>query len=387
MSVPAPFPFKYPVVIAGGGIGGLALAVGLSRAGIPCRVYERAAEFRAAGAGLSLWANATAALKQLGLLSAAQAYGSELRALQLPDEQGRILSHLPLATHGTPALGLERTHLQHVLAATLPAGFVQTGCEVTGFESQEDRVLVHLSDGTKVEASLLIGADGLRSSVRENLHGVSSPRYGGCLCWRGLVTIALHRPLGLFTESWGRGRRFGLMPCGPDKYYWYATLNHPPGVAATLGGDRDRVQREFSGWHDPIGVVIAATPPDAMMCHDLEDRPPQAPWGAGRVTLLGDAAHAMLPNLGQGGGTALEDAVTLAQLLSRGCFSLAALRAWESSRHQRTCAIQNQARRIGQIGQLAHPWAVALRNTALRLTPTRVNAASTLRLHGWTPPR
>ena len=385
MSAPAALDLTRPVVIAGGGIGGLALAVGLVRAGIPCQVYERSPELRAAGAGLSLWANATGALAWLGVLSALQGLGSELRAFHISDERGRLLARLPLPALATPALGLRRSDLQHALWSALPAGIVTTGQGVEGFAALNDRVLVRRQDGTQQEAALLVGADGLHSQVRADLHGPEPLRYAGCVCWRALVRLPLARPPGLFTESVGRGRCFGLMPCGADTYYWFATLNHPAGTAAALAGDRARVLREFAGWHEPVEKIIAATPPEAILCHEFEDRPPRRHWGAGRVTLLGDAAHPMLPNLGQGGCTALEDAVTLAQLLSGGRVELADLRAWERARHRRTATMQIQSRRVGQIGQLAHPWAVALRDTVLRLTPTHINARHLRAQHGWTP--
>ena len=169
--------------------------------------------------------------------------------------------------------------------------------------------------GRRAQADVVVGADGLRSAVRASLGIPGEIRYAGYTAWRG---IAPFRTAGLLAgETLGCGQRFGLVPIAGDRVYWYATDNVPEGGREESERAKVRLAGMFSRWHAPIPALIEATPAAAILRNDISDRDPVDRWGAGRVTLLGDAAHPMTPNLGQGGCQAIEDALVLARCLAR----------------------------------------------------------------------
>jgi 2-polyprenyl-6-methoxyphenol hydroxylase-like FAD-dependent oxidoreductase len=257
---------------------------------------------------------------------------------------------------------------------------------VTGYEARPDGVTLRFSSGPAVEGALLVGADGLRSAVRGQLLADGEPRYAGYVAWRGVADT--REGVGaVATEAWGRGRRFGLVPIDGDRTYWFATHNATAG-----GGDqsdlvRDTLLRLFQGWLPPIREVLLATPGDSILRGDIQDRPPAARWGEGRVTLLGDAAHPMTPNLGQGACQAIEDAVVLARELSAtgvGADPVATLRRYEAARAPRANAVVTAARRLGAVGQAEGILTCRVRDALVALTPGVV--ARRQALAWWLPP-
>ena len=354
------------VTIIGGGIGGLAAAVALRRVGIEALVIERAPTIREVGAGLSIWSNAVNALRELGLDSAVTAAASVIERHVTRTPHGRRISETdfgPIAkVAGAPCICIHRAALQRILLEALPAGSVRTGARCTGFD---DSTAI-LESGERIEADLLVGADGISSAIRDALHGATAPRYAGYTCWRGILRDAgalagqPRTPLLVL----GAGSQFGLWPCGAGQLYWFLTRNAPPGTRKTKA-DALAVCR---GWAAPVPGVIDGTPEDAILQNDIIDRPPLRWWGRGHVTLLGDAAHAATPNLGQGACQALEDAVVLAQCLNGPRAALtpseieAALRQYERSRIPRTARIVRESWQAGKILQLDSPALEGLRD-------------------------
>ncbi len=226
-----------------------------------------------------------------------------------------------------------------------------------------------LADGHQESGDVLIGADGLRSTVRERLWGESSPQYAGYLAWRGVEAFESESlPVGYTCETWGCGQRFGLVPLGQGRVYWFATRNasadpsRPPRLKA-------EILAQFGAWHAPIREVIEATDEAAILQNGIYDREPMAVWGKGRVTLLGDAAHPMTPNLGQGACQAIEDAVVLARCLNEKGDAVSALRYYEALRQKRTARITQLSRRLGAMAQRSHPVACLLRNALMQIMP------------------
>lgn len=361
-----------PVLIAGGGIGGLAAGVALKRAGLPVLVLEQAPEIREVGAGLMLHHNAMAALRHLGLAAEVAARGEIVRQVLLRDPRGRVLSRFDTERMEKLTLVLLRRELQAVLADAVGPESLRTGSRVVDLLPGAEGCAVRLEDGTILHGRAVIGADGLHSVVRDWLLGPREPRYSGYTSWRALAPADAMSADDAGGETMGRGRRFGYHRAAPGVVYWYATQNAPPG-----GHDADlgAVQELFRGWHDPIPALIAATPPSALFRTDIRDRPPQRHWGRGPITLLGDAAHAMTPNLGQGAGTSIEDGVVLAECLRRLPVE-AALRRYEAIRQPRTRRFQTLSWRVGRLGQWQNPLACALRDLLYRLTPESAMAAS-----------
>lgn len=361
-----------PILVVGGGIGGLAAGVALQRAVLPVLVLEQAPEIREVGAGLMLHHNALTALQHLDLAEAVAQRADEVTTVLLRNPRGRVLSRFVLETLDKGAVVLLRSELQAVLADALGRDRLRTGTRVVDLLPGAEGCAVRLEDGTILHGRAVIGADGLHSAVRDWLLGPLEPRYSGYTSWRALAPAGAVPADDVGGETMGRGRRFGYHRAGGGHVYWYATQNAPAG-----GHDADvtTVQELFRGWHDPIPGLIAATPPEALFRTDIRDRPPQRHWGRGPITLLGDAAHAMTPNLGQGAGTSIEDGVVLAECLRRLPVE-AALRRYESVRQPRTWRFQKLSWSVGRVGQWQNPLACALRDLLYRLTPASAMASS-----------
>lgn len=349
-------------LIIGGGIGGLATAIALKQIGLTVEVYERVALLREVGAGLSLWANAMKALSYLGLAQA-------IRALALPETAGGIRTtrgELLMSTtnaqlaakFGEVSVMVHRAELHDLLRHALGQE-LHLGMECVAVIEEDQGIRVRFRNGAEATGDLVIGADGLHSQVRAGLHGQQPPRYAGYTAWRGVVPFD-HQRLQP-GETWGRGARFGQIPMQGGRVYWFATLNAPAGQHSP-DGEKAELLRIFGDWHNPIRALIEATPEDAILRNDIQDRPPLKQWGRGRITLLGDAAHPMTPNLGQGACQAVEDAVVLAKQVQATADIPTALRAYEAARIPRTTLIVQQSHRVGAVGQWANPVAVAGRN-------------------------
>ncbi|MFD3579425.1 FAD-dependent monooxygenase [Streptomyces sp. NPDC058644] len=374
--------------IVGGGIGGLAAAIALHRRGWRVEVLERAPRFTEIGAGISLWPNALRALEALGLADAVRALGAVEASGGVRDRRGRWLSRTDngeLARRfGHPLVVLHRADLLRVLAEALPADRLRSGSEVRAVRDDGQGVVVEHSGGAS-RPDLVVGADGLRSVVRGALWpDAAGPRYAGYSAWR-MVTEPLAEPPAEGAATWGRGERFGHTALPGGRMYCFATASLPAGTAVGPS-EHAELLRRFGAWPDPIPALLASVPEGAVLRHDLYDLPPLPTFARGRVALLGDAAHAMTPNLGQGACQALEDAVTLAHSLDGAPDVPDALRSYDLLRRPRTQAITRRSARLGALGQLSWPPAVLVRDTAARLMPARVTLRSMAPVLGWTVP-
>jgi 2-polyprenyl-6-methoxyphenol hydroxylase-like FAD-dependent oxidoreductase len=377
-------------VVVGGGIGGLAAAIGLRLIGWEVTVIERAPILADVGAGISLHANGIRALDVLGV-------GEAVRADSRPQYTGgtRIpgggwLARMDGAALegelGTPIVGIQRAVLHQLLRAALPSECLIVGAEATRADRTDPgRVRVTVKDGV-LEADLVVAADGVGSRLRTQLFPHHpGPVYSGSTVLRAIT----ERPVELDTDfelTWGKGAEFGHIMFTDNRAEWHAVLNSPPGVrhANALAA----LRRRFASWHDPIPSLLDATRPETVLHHDIHELATPLPtFTAGRIALLGDAAHAMTPNLGQGACQALEDAATLAAALATEPTVPSALARYDAERRPRSQSVGRAARQAGRMGQqLSHPLAVAVRNTALRLAPSRASVRAILRHADWTPP-
>jgi 2-polyprenyl-6-methoxyphenol hydroxylase-like FAD-dependent oxidoreductase len=370
------------VVIAGAGIGGLTLAVALRRRGIRVRVFERARELGAVGAGIALPANGVRGLAALGL-SGVAACGASVTGAVILDARGRRLGPMVdlsevYAEIGASLVAAHRSMLHAFLLDAVGPGTVMTGARVEAFEQDEARAHVVLESGERVDTELLVGADGLHSAVRSQLVGDGAPRYSGYTSWRGVTPSGAVPVQANVSESWGRGARFGIVPIGFGEIYWFATADAAPGGRDEDVG-RELLQR-FKGWHEPIARIIAATPGERIVRTDICDRDPILEWHRGRVVLLGDAAHPMTPNLGQGAGQAIEDTVVLDACLSAGGSLEEALTTYERRRVARANSMVRASRRFGEVAQWRHPVAAWLRDRVFSLMPASMAIAQARRL-------
>jgi 2-polyprenyl-6-methoxyphenol hydroxylase-like FAD-dependent oxidoreductase len=370
-------PSDQTILIIGGGIGGLAAAIGLQDMGFDVEVYEQAQELKEVGAGLSMWRNGLEALEFLGGYEAIARAGEKIVWGETRTPDGEVLtkihtpSTIPTGTDMPEMIALHRADLQRILRNRVDDPAVHLDHECVSVDQNGGHVTAQFSSGKEVRGDLLIGADGIHSVTRSSLHGEEDPRSTGVGIWRGVTRF--DHPIATSDKTFqalGNGRRFFAVPIGNGRVYWGASERVEQG--GSRADSKHHLASEFDEWHDPIPALIEATPQEAIIWDEADDREPLDEWGRGSITLLGDAAHLAAPFMGQGASQALEDAVWLIRYLDRQSEPTAALRAYEAHRQDRTAMIVRSSRRIGRVYHLSNPLAVTARNLALKYGPDRL---------------
>jgi 2-polyprenyl-6-methoxyphenol hydroxylase-like FAD-dependent oxidoreductase len=373
------------VLIVGGGIGGLSLAVALRKVGFEPRVLEQAPALKEVGAGVGLWSNAMASLDQLGVGEAVRRGSSPLRVVAGADPLGRTISRFDLQELGRDFDGAAcfvvlRASLLSALAAALPAEAVRTGCRVDRLDVVDGRVIVHLHDGRVEEADLVVGADGLHSVVRPLVIGADRTRYSGQTCFRGVAASDPRRAgnppqtivaRDAIVEVQGAGQRGSVCPVGDDTVYWWVAHNAAQGDLVPPEQRKAVLAEKYRGWPFGLPDVIAATPDDAILQNDLVDRPPARAYTRGPLVLTGDAAHPTTPNLGQGANMAIDDAIALARAMRDESKLTDALERYQRERLPRTRLVVERSWSFGRMCRWDSALGVALRETMVKLTPAR----------------
>lgn len=366
------------VLIVGGGIGGLTAAVTLRRAGCDVRVLERAEEISPVGAGILLQSNAMMALEKIGLADEIAAAGVPIHRGRISSWSGSVIIELDFSAAPVLGVGIHRARLQRILSERAGPENMRTGAAVASYRLVGDRVIALLESGDEVAADLLVGADGIHSAVRAQHLGDGPPRYCGYTCWRGVTPDADQFERGQVFEIWGVGQRFGGLHVD-ERLYWFAPVNTAADGRDEPGQTTSVLLELYEGWPERVRATIASTPESAIIRNDIIDRPFQQDWGRGRMTLLGDAAHPMTPDMAQGACLAIEDAVVLGRRITETDDPVEALRRYERERAARTRRFVARSRMFGRLAQWENPLARRFRDAILRGTPRYVVRWDTLR--------
>jgi 2-polyprenyl-6-methoxyphenol hydroxylase-like FAD-dependent oxidoreductase len=373
------------LAIVGSGIGGLAAAIVLENRGFSPLVFERASELKEVGAGLLLSPNGVAALGFIGVRDEVRQQSRVIREWRILNVNGKCIQHMRPIRGDLPAFSVHRADLQSILVRRINPSRLRLGHELMGYGANSTGINLRFVAQKQVDMPALIGADGLRSAVRATRFGQEALRYSGYIGWRGVASRIPEEYSGDFlSESWGEGKRFGISPMGNGRCYWYATMNFAANVTAPQNA-RAFLLELFAHWHQPVPELIESTPAEAILTNLIYDRPPRHPWSSGAVTLLGDAAHPMTPNLGQGACSALEDACVLATSLDRSSSFEEGFRKYERSRIARSDSMQRASNWLGKLIQLETPFATTARELCMRLSPSFLANASMRGIFSFTP--
>ncbi len=369
------------VLVVGGGIGGITCMLALRQRGIDAQLFEQAAAFGQVGAGIQISSNATRILLKLGLGAALKAVatypeGRDYRGW----DSGERLYYTPLgrkaeAYFGSPYYAAHRADLLDVLLSDLDKNAVRLGSRVERVDQDDTGVTLTLADGTTAQGDILVGADGIHSTVRAQLFGKELPRYTGNVAWRGLVPAerVAHLNLGSVVGVWmGPNRSIVQYYVAAGRTFNWIGISRSPQPARKSWLAEGKIEdafAEYASWHSDIRTIIAATP--KVLRQALYDREPLPDWQAGRIVLIGDAAHPMLPFYAQGGAQSIEDAYVLAGCIAEGQDRpRAALARFVKMRLPRTAWMQGLARREEELYQTNDAAAIAARNEKMRVNRT-----------------
>jgi len=387
------------VAVVGGGIGGLTLALTLEQRGIRARVYEGSPRLREAGAGIWMPPNAMQVYDRLGVAGAIAAAGMPVRRMEIATHRGRLLRSVDLDAVRrrlrTETVSIHRGRLQRILAQRLPAGRLRPGHRCTGLHPTDRGVEIRFEEERPVEARVVVGADGIHSVTREHVAPETPVRASGQAAIRGIAPVALPEPLqGRSREHWGPSLRFGFTAIAPRETYWWCAYDvdrsETPFPRRAPDGGPEEVRSLADSFPDPVPRIVEATPRDDLIRTPLRDLPPLPTWYRGRVVLLGDAAHAMTPNLGQGGAQAIEDAWVLAESLARhwregsdieNAFHTLAFEEYEDRRRRRAEEVATFSRWTGRMAQVANPVGRGLRDVLLKRMPRWIEASQAEKLY------
>ena len=363
-------------IVIGGGIGGLTLAVAMQQRGLAVEVYEAVEAFEAVGAGIALSSNAMQVLDWLGGAEAVVEAGAEIETAEVVKVSGQRIQRAEMAefrrTFGWGTVAIHRADLHGILWEKLADGTVRFGKVCRRVEQSDGSVRVGFDDGSEVAGECVVGADGIQSRVRGEVFGMVQLRYSGQTCWRGVVPFEWERhQKARLREIWGGDVRFGYTAIGEGKYYWFAPVVEPNPDDCELG--KSELVEMYDEFPEPVGQLLEATEAGSIIRTDLYDVEPMASWSSGRVVLLGDAAHAPTPNLGQGAAQAIEDGWALAASLDRAEGPEPAFRRYEKARLQRANGITQQSRRFGQLAHLDSPLVGGALHAALGAIPEPLN--------------
>lgn len=359
-----------PITIIGAGIGGLTTALALKQGGFKVSVYESAKEIKPVGAGIVMAGNAMQIFRELGIREKIENKGNKISFLKMTDEKLRSLSVVSLAKlerkYGVSDIAIHRAELQRILAEEVGYENIHLGKRLTNIQNGEV-VNITFEDQSILNAEIVIAADGIHSTVRNQLFERSTFRDTKQLCWRGVLNTDL---TGKYTqeayEAWGRGKRFGFVKISENTMYWFAVVNE--------GMYKNKELTDlFQEFHPDILKMISGTDKDQIFQSRIIDLKPFSGWHDRNVCLMGDAAHATTPNLGQGACQAVEDAYILGKLFTSGKSVENIFAEYEKLRKKKAHYIVNTSWMLGKVPHIENAFGVWLRNLLMKMIPDSIS--------------
>jgi FAD-dependent urate hydroxylase len=359
------------VIVVGAGIGGLTAHLVCKRAGFDVEHYERQPHLGPAGAGIVLWPNGVKILLALGLGERLQEIGQRLERVVTRTNEGSFLFEMPVGDLerklGAPVYPVSRTDLQAVLVGAVGEDNLNLGAECIRLEQDESSATAYFRDGRTATGDVVVGADGIHSAIRSDITGKVAPRYSGMANWVGILPNEGLQPENTGYEFLGDGKRCGLLPLTGRRVYFGFACAMKKGSPPPGGGRVRQLQDLFAGWPAPIPAILERLEEKELKYLEIHDLPPLTRWSNGRLTLLGDAAHATAPTLGQGGCQAMEDAILLARSLGSTTLGVAdGLTRYEAKRKQRAEMIVARSRKKVETMHAADPDVYKEMYTAIR---------------------
>lgn len=357
------------VTIIGAGIGGLTTAIALTQKGIDYEIYESFSEFKDLGAGIMLANNAMQVFEKLGLDAELRAAGNTFYDLNIRTPEMKLLSKTSttaFSPNAIDAVAIHRSKLQAVLLKHIAQDKLQLGKRIKAILPTSDGYDLTFEDGTSKKAEYVIGADGIHSVVRSVIYNDSVIRDAKQNCWRGIAPFVLPESnQEELNEIWGPGQRFGFVQIDSQRVYWYALKDANEKTTFS----KNEIADLFSNYAPIVREIIAATPEEAILSNPITDLKPIDQWYNERICLVGDAAHATTPNLGQGACQSIEDAWVLASALAKANRPVDGYQNYQQKRMEKAKKVVSMSWRVGQLSHQSNPLLIGIRNWALRNTP------------------
>jgi len=367
------------IIIIGAGIGGLTTALALHQRGFSVEIYEASSELQPVGAGIVLASNVLQIFDRLNILADMQMRGEKIYAMNVTDSKGKVIQKSDLKKveekFGKGVLGIHRARLQAGLLANLPRNIVHLGKKTVSITQKKHKVVVIFEDGTRAEGDICIGADGLRSVARKSILGDIPLRYSGQTCWRGISNMELAPEYkGNAYEMWGtyNGLRVGFLEVGEKEVYFFAVEKTAANGTDDAENRKQMLLEKYADFPPVVQKMIENTHLEKIMRHDINDFQPIKKWYEGRIVLIGDAAHATTPNMGQGGAQAIEDAWVIADCLAKYTNYSLAFAKFQEIRYEKAVWIVNNSATFGKMTNLSGRFVTEVRNALIRLVPNFV---------------
>lgn len=363
------------ISIIGAGIGGLTTAIALKQKGFEVEIFEASEDFGKAGSGINLAINAMQVFKRLGLYEEIAALGNHTNSLRITDEKLNTITNVSLLNsekiHQVKAFAIHRATLHTILVNRLQDVKIHLGKRLKSLTQTENEVNFEFEDGTAYSSNLLIGGDGIHSVVRKAIFDNTTLRVAKQVCWRGIVKIeTLKMYQTQLTELWGKGKRFGFVHINEDEVYWYALVNYKTDYKTEFS--TSNLEELFSDFSPIVKNIISKTDIKSVIFNEMMDLKPISSWHNQNVCLIGDAAHATTPNLGQGACQAIESAYVLATWIASEEDTELAFLTYEKIRKRNAEKIVKTSWTVGKMAHLENKYLVFLRNKMMRLIPEKI---------------